>query len=212
MMSLREVLAAHAPVLLLDAASSLIQVGWLTREEPARWATAEAEAGIGVFQCIERLGVDVGRAGALVFCDGPGSILGIRTVAMALRTWCVLRPRPVFAYHSLALVAHAAADPGVAIILDARRDSWHHYQLGQGLRRIATASLPPGRYVTPAHFRHWSALPAKVTEVPYLLAHLLAQTMETPLLRPVEEPDAFLHEEPNYLTWTPQVHRAPSSP
>ena len=25
-------------------------------------------------------------------------------------------------------------------------------------------------------------------------------------------PDAFLHEEPAYATWTPQVHRAPATP
>jgi tRNA threonylcarbamoyladenosine biosynthesis protein TsaB len=212
MTSLREVLAAHAPVLLLDAASSVIHVAWLEASEPARWTTVEAEAGTGVFQGIERLGVEVGRAGAFVFCEGPGSILGIRTVAMALRTWCVLQPRPVFAYKSIAVVAEALADPGVGVIVDARRDSWHHFQLGGGLKRVSTADLPPaGRYVTPAHFRNWSPLPADVTSVPYVPSELLAKTMDAPLFRPVDQPDAFLHEEPSYLTWTPQVHRAPPS-
>ena len=29
------------------------------------------------------------------------------------------------------------------------------------------------------------------------------------LFRPTDAPDAFLHEEPSYATWTPQIHRAP---
>ena len=29
------------------------------------------------------------------------------------------------------------------------------------------------------------------------------------LLRPAPLPEAFLHEDPAYVTWTPQIHRAP---
>jgi hypothetical protein len=31
------------------------------------------------------------------------------------------------------------------------------------------------------------------------------------LFRQTEEPDAFLHEEPSYAMWTPQVHQAPET-
>src|SRR4051812_19637711 len=127
MPSLRQLLAAHAPLLVLDAASARVQVGWFGGGDPidARWESADEEAGTGVFRCIERLGVDVNVARAFVFCDGPGSVLGIRTTAIAVRTWCALAPRSVFSYHSLALVAESLGRDGVTVISDARRELWH---------------------------------------------------------------------------------------
>src|SRR6267142_6499721 len=107
MPGLRQLAADHAPLLILDAASARVQVGVWRRDGTSDWQSSDEEAGIGVFRGIEKLGVRVADVGAFVFCDGPGSILGIRTVAMALRTWVLLKPRPVFGYSSLALVAHA---------------------------------------------------------------------------------------------------------
>ena len=209
MPSLRQLLAAHTPLLVLDAASSRVQVGWINTDGQARWEIADEEAGVGIFRGVEALGVNVHAAGAWVFCEGPGSVLGVRTVAMALRTWSVIAPRPVFAYQSLALVAHALARPGVAVISDARRDAWNHFQLGGALRRVPTAELT-GELVTPQFFRNWTPLPAAVTTVPYSLAELLPRVADAELFHAVAEPDAFLHEEPSYVTWTPKIHRAPT--
>src|ERR1043165_7825223 len=136
MPSLRQLAAAHAPLLFLDAAARRVQVGLWDAKGAGRWETADDEAGVAVFRCVEKLGFPLADAGAFVFSDGPGSILGVRTVAMALRTWTLLKPRPVFAYSSLALVAHALGRPDVGVIADARRDAWHHYQIGRGLRRV----------------------------------------------------------------------------
>ena len=210
MSSLRQILADHGPVLLLDAASSRVTVGWLAADEPARWISSEGEAGIEIFKNIEALGKSVNDAAAFLFCEGPGSVLGIRTVAMALRTWGVLKPRPVYTYCSLALVAHALGRTDLGVIADARRDFWHHFQLGAGLRRVATADLA-GELATPDDFRHWTPLPSKVSLVPYVLADLWARAPDADLIRATSAPDAFLHEDPSYATWTPQIHRAPAS-
>ena len=208
MPSLRQLLAARGPLLLIDAASARIQVGWLSTGQPARWTGSDEESGVGVFKCLEELAVQPMEAGAFIYCDGPGSVLGIRTVAMALRAWGVLSPRPVFAYHSLAVVAEALARPGATIIADARRDAWHTVTTGSALRRIPAAELA-GELIMPDGFRHWSTLPAGVTRTSYHLADLLLQVMDRDLFRATEAPDAFLHEEPSYATWTPQIHRAP---
>lgn len=198
------------PALVIDAASAQVQVGLLRPDHAPVWHTGTDEAGVAVFRGIEQVGVDPMAVSSFVFCDGPGSVLGIRTVAMALRTWHVLRPRPMFAYNSLALVGHALGRPEVGVIADARRESWHHFDLGRGLRRIPTADLT-GELVMPEHFRHWSNLPAdvSVTRVPYSLAGLLPQIWDVDLLQETDAPDAFLHEEPQYVTWTPRVHQAP---
>jgi tRNA threonylcarbamoyladenosine biosynthesis protein TsaB len=208
MPSLRELLARHAPLLVLDAASARVQVGWLASDQLMRWEVADEEAGVGVFQCAEKLGIDVNAAGAFVFCEGPGSILGIRTTAMALRTWNVLKPRPVFSYQSLALVAQALGRREVSVIADARRDAWHVFSLGGELRRAPAASLS-GELVMPENFRNWSPLPPATRVVPYSLSELLPKLLDADLFRATEAPDAFLHDEPSYATWTPQIHRAP---
>jgi len=208
MPSLRLLLANHAPILLLDAASACIQVGWLQARETMRWATSNDEAGVGVFECIEALAAKPGDAGAFVFCDGPGSVLGIRTTAMAVRSWCVLKPRPVFAYHSLAVVAETLGCADVTVIADARRDAWHCIRAAGALRRVPSSELT-SKLVMPDGFRNWSTLPAEVERVPYSLAEILPRAIDADLFRATDAPDAFLHEEPNYATWTPQVHRAP---
>lgn len=208
MPSLREIVAAHAPLLILDAASARVQVGVWRRDGTTDWRASEEEAGIGVFRGVEQLDVRLDEIGAFAFCDGPGSILGVRTVAMALRIWQVLKPRPVFAYASLALVAQALHRREIGVIADARRDSWHHFRLGGSLQRIASGALT-GELVMPEHFRHWSAPPAGVTRVPYAIGDLLPSVANADLFRACDSPDAFLHEEPSYVTWTPQVHRAP---
>lgn len=209
MPSLRQLLAKHAPLLVIDAASARIQVGWLT-EKNARWETSNEESGIAVFRCIEALEIRPDAAGAFVFCEGPGSILGIRTVAMALRTWCVFGSKPIFSYQSLALTAYAHGETDTRVIADARRDSWHQLQMGGKLQRVSTADLS-GKLATPEHFRNWTTLPLDITRLPYSLAELLPRVSEIDLFSETSAPDAFLHEEPNYVTWTPQVHRAPNA-
>ena len=142
MSTLRQLLAAHESVLLLDAASARVQVGILGGGEGSgRWAESEEEAGVGIFRGIEEMGVDLSGVAAFVFCEGPGSVLGIRTVAMALRVWLTLAPRPVYAYRSLALVAEALGRDDVAVIADARRDSWHRCRRGGPMERVSTSAL-----------------------------------------------------------------------
>jgi tRNA threonylcarbamoyladenosine biosynthesis protein TsaB len=210
MPSLRQLLAAHAPLLVIDAASARIQVGAFAADGTARWAASDEEAGVGIFHAIESLGVNPDSVRAFVFCEGPGSVLGVRTAAMALRTWCALARRPVFAYTSLALVAATLGRPQTSVIADARRDAWHHFVAGGALRRVATADLA-GELVMPEHFRNWSQLSAGVQRVPYTLAEMLPRAIDAELFHATDAPDAFLHEEPNYATWTPQIHRAPAN-
>ncbi len=209
MPSLNELRAGYAPFLLLDAASTKVQVGSLGADSQADcWATATTDAGVGIFECLAQLPQAPDDYRAFVFCHGPGSILGIRTVAMALRTWVMLKSRPVFCYSSLALVAEALGQPYRSIIADARRELWHRYMLGGELQRVGTAELGAGP-VMPAGFRHWTALPPDATTTPYHLPDLLAAVSVIKIFSRTDAPDAFLHEDPSYKTWKPEIHRAP---
>ena len=213
MSSLRHLLAEHPTLLLIDSASARIQVG-LWRNGTVAWQTSETEAGSGVFACTESLlaaqNLRISDLNAFVFCEGPGSVLGIRTAAIALRTWRVINPVPAYAYQSLRLVTLALGNPALNVIADARRDSWHVARLGEPLRRVPTAELT-GECVMPEHFRHWTPLPPGLARTGYDLATLFAlpALLDADLFHASPEPDAFMHEEPSYATWTPQVHQAP---
>jgi tRNA threonylcarbamoyladenosine biosynthesis protein TsaB len=210
MPSLSQILRENSTLLLLDAASERIQVGLLGAGSDPKWVSRTAEAGVGVFECLDELDVEIDAVGAFAFCEGPGSILGVRTTAMALRTWNVLRPRPTFAYFGLAVVAHAVGRPEVAHIADARRGLWHRQSLGGSPERVPAAALT-GELMTPEGFRRWDPLPAGAATTPYDLASLflIPCVAAADIFRPSPEPDAFLHQEPAYAKWTPQIHRAP---
>ncbi|HZZ19714.1 MAG TPA: peptidase M22 [Opitutaceae bacterium] len=209
MPSLSQILGDSPPLLLLDASSERIQAGLLAADS-ARWATRKAEAGTGIFECLDELSVDISSIGAFAYCEGPGSILGIRTTAVALRMWNVLKKRPTFSFQSLAVAAHGVGRVDASLIADARRSLWHRFRMGGVLERVAGTELS-GEILSPEGFRHWEAMPAGTTLVSYDLASLLTlpAVADADLFNEDPEPDAFLHEEPSYVKWTPQIHRAP---
>jgi tRNA threonylcarbamoyladenosine biosynthesis protein TsaB len=215
MPSLRQLLAEHPALLLIDTASARVQVGlWTAGEtQPPHWRVSDTEASTGLFECVDALlgevGLRISDVGAFVFCEGPGSVLGIRTAAVALRAWRAVHANAAtYSYQSLDLVARSVNRPEVNVIADARRDTWHVMQLGRSLRRVSAAELT-GELVMPEHFRHWTALPSAVATTGYDGAALIAALPDADLFRVAEQPDAFMHEDPSYVTWTPQVHQAP---
>lgn len=215
MSSLRQLLAEHPVLLLIDSASARLQIGlWTKGANSPRWLGSDVEASTALFASVDTVladaGLRVADVSAFVFCEGPGSVLGIRTAAVALRAWRVINPSAtVYAYQSLNLIARSlTGHPDVSVIADARRDSWHVAQQGKPLRRVPTAELH-GEFVMPEHFRHWTALPAGVATVPYDLAALFVTLIDENVFHLAPEPDAFSHEDPSYITWTPQIHQAP---
>ena len=220
MPSLTQLLASHQRLLVLDAASSVTQVGLLQASGEARWYREEAEAGTALFRGTESVlsaaNLNLAEIDAFVFCEGPGSMLGGRTIAMAIRTWQAIRSRPAYAYQSLALAgchAHRLAARPVAVIADARRETWHLQSIAADgsaapLRRVAAGELPAGQLLTPENFRAWAPLPASVATCSYDLAKIFPAIPEVELFRATEAPDAFQHEAPDYKKWSAQVHSA----
>jgi len=226
MPSLTTLVAARGPVLLIDSSSASVAVAVFRSGAAPVWRQSAGEAGVAVFEnaaaALAEAGIAVRGVGAFVFCEGPGSILGIRTAAMALRTWqaACARPPPAFAYRSLELLAAdlraAGSPPPFAVVADARRDRWHWVEVteagGPGeLQRLGADAVAAyrGALHLPAGFRVWSPPPPAARSVPYEPAGLWARQAGAELLRPAAEPDAFLHEAAVYAAWTPRIHRAP---
>ncbi len=221
MPSLTQLLTSHARLLILDAASTHVQVGLLRRGAPDLWRLSAEEAGTGIFSGAEALlresGLKIGDLGAFIYCEGPGSMLGIRTVALALRTWQVLAPRPVYAYQSLAVAgqfAWAQQPPrAFTVIADARRDTWHCQPVGAdgrmpALQRLPAAALPAGEWLTPENFRAWAPSPRPAAPCPYELAAIFPAIAGGDHFQATTAPDAFQHEAPAYRKWSAQIHQA----
>lgn len=220
--SVVQLLASHGSLLLLDAAATTVHTGLLRRGEAAVWERSEREAGWALFAgaeaCLRRAGLGLPEVGALVFCAGPGSMLGARTAAMAIRAWQVATPRPAYHYLSLVLLARGLGRDGqgpCAVLADARRQTWHVVRVAADgrrgeLHRVGAAELAAGGepLVQPAGFRAWAAAPRPAREVVYDPPELFARLAEEDLLAATERPDGFQHEAPVYQRWTAQVHRA----
>jgi hypothetical protein len=64
MTTLADILTRHSSLLILDAASTVVQVGWLEQNRPARWARVAGEAGDAVFQGLRDLDINPTQAAA----------------------------------------------------------------------------------------------------------------------------------------------------
>lgn len=203
-----------------------MQVGLLRAALPARWHTTPGEAGTALFQsidtCLREAGLTLETVAAYAYCEGPGSMLGVRTVAMALRTWQAAQPRPIYHYPSLTLVAHAlAGHPETprpfAVIADARRETWHHVTVDAtgrvaALRRTPKIELAAGNEPLwqPSAFRAWAPAPRATRDCAYDVGALFAALPDLDCFTPTTAPDAFQHEAPDYKKWSAHVHQAPA--
>ena len=225
MATLAQLLATHGCILVLDAASSTVQVGLLRAGSAPLWQNSPEESGQSLFTCtaacLAAAGLGLRDVRAFVFCEGPGSMLGVRTAAMAIRTWQSEMPRPAYRYQSLALAAHAvwSQKPGqnFAVIADARRETWHCQTVGvdggmSALQRLPLAALPTLALYTPGNFRAWSALPAAVAPCSYDLAGIFPTVADSDYFLPTSAPDAFQHEAPDYKKWSAHTHSAATAP
>ena len=224
MPSLRQLLARHPTLLLADTCSTRVEVAlWRSGDlRPVAVSAIEAEATSGLPEAVQHVltaaALEVRALDAVAFCSGPGSVLGIRLAAVTLRAWRAIKPGlALYGYASLPLLA--TAHPGVTILADARRETWHTVRARSTntIERVPSADLaalaaeaPLG---TPATFRSWSKPPADVTirALEYSPAALLCGAPDALLFETAPEPDAFMHETPSYATWTPRVHQAPTA-
>jgi tRNA threonylcarbamoyladenosine biosynthesis protein TsaB len=224
MATLAQLLVQHRRILVLDAASAGTQAGLLQPGASGVWHRREEEAGNGIFAgtaaVLLKAGVSLEEIDAFVFCEGPGSMLGSRTIAMALRTWQVLHPRPAYAYQSLAVAGRhewTRRPRAFAVLADARRDTWHVQTVAVDgtlapLQRTAAGELPAGELVTPENFRAWAQPPRPAAACRYDLAMIFPTLGDGDFFRPAGAPDAFQHEAPAYRKWSAQVHRAAPAP
>jgi len=206
------------PLLLIDAASPECFVGiwqdqtWLATASPK----APALEGIfaGVDQCLRDATLRLDQVRGFIHAEGPGSILGIRLSAMAIRTWRVLAPwssAPVWAFGHLHFAAAARAAEGherpAAVISEFRHGRWNCLRANKehvvAIDGDELQSLPAPVIYVPQR-KNWGKPPPHAIEwVPHWENHA-AMLGTQGLLRPVDEPGVWVAEEAEFKKWTPQ--------
>lgn len=160
---------------------------------------------------------------AYIYAEGPGSILGLRLVAIAIETWSRLYPESAryFAYNSLHLAAAQMLqdnpDTKNALILsDWKKDLWNGIAIEGGrirqpqpIKPEILATYHNALFHLPAR-KGWQSPPPRATTIgnhPEALPRLL----HTPgLLKPTEGVQLYSAGANTFQKWTAERH--PPSP
>lgn len=214
------------PILVIDTASTDTHVGVGSTAGSWSWIASSEESGTALFRgvdtCLKNRKLALGSIRTVIFCEGPGSMLGIRTAAMAIRTWTTigaLADAPVLAYSSLALAAEGIASEAdfesSAVATDARRKSWYCLNTNQSpespkeIRRIPVDESGTIASVVflPRGFPVWNPRPIDWRDCAYEPKWLESPDVRDAVLHPVDRPDAFVIDPPVYQRWTPTIRR-----
>lgn len=209
--------------LVIDAAAPHPVVGVWENGEWRSYVRADAPPAESLFGLIESAlrgaSAELSALSGYIYAEGPGSVLGLRGAAMAIRAWNNapgLTPRPVFAVNSLALAAAllAASRPDIrsfTVFAASRRDRWNAFSAGDTrwseCDATELAARPGPFFRLPS--RDFVGIPVAYAD--FDPAEALAKHPETlthpGLLHPTDKPDAA-NLANTFVTWAGDRHRA----
>jgi tRNA threonylcarbamoyladenosine biosynthesis protein TsaB len=224
----------HSPYLILDAAMPDLQVGLLGQkglitsfhtQEPALESLFS-----GIEHCLKSAQCEFSDIGGFIYCEGPGGKLGLRIVAMALRTWRVLNPwntLPLYSYHAFnAAVGFIQAttqdEEGNANALFASeigKDKFYGLKGGfaNDVKDITILSptelnqhqeqYPDKLYWLPQR-KIWQQMPKHAHSAHYSIESISQLFYDASWLRKVEEPQLWHSDAPSFKKWDAKPHTA----
>jgi tRNA threonylcarbamoyladenosine biosynthesis protein TsaB len=212
-----------APSLVIDGCSSTVFTGVLGQN--GQWLATSEQAGApleslfpSVAATLAAAQLSLAEMRSFIYCEGPGSVLGLRLCAMAIETWSRLYPASAhyYAYNSLQLCAALICADTLGldralIVSDWKKGAWNAVTIQQGQpgptevvddRMIAnwTGAL----YHLPQR-KGWQKPPAGATTVhysPQRLPEALAQLQSTAGV------ELYASGVNVFQKWTPERHRA----
>lgn len=211
------------PLLVTDSSSVGILAGIMGEDG---WMAYRSERGANsriffasVQSILTQAGLQLGDLQGFIFCEGPGSTLGIRINCMAVRTWVWLRmdQTPVYAYKSLeamAVIQSDRQDCPFAIFSDLRADQWN------AIRIDSPSQFSPVQVVGSNELAKWPntrfhlrqrlyspGAPPGSRLLPYDIEALRSPRDFAGLIRRVQIPTPFQTTTTTFKKWTPQRHR-----
>lgn len=214
--------------LLLDASGPTIHIGLLHQRQWVARCTSESPPletlFSGVRQCLKQARVTLQEITGFVYCDGPGSTLGLRLTLMALKAWRALpqwATAPLYAYHRLHMAAALATAQGIAVkpfrlITEFRQGSWHCLKATTSSAIssavLSTLSNDELKALTGTIFylpqrKRATPLTIQARRLAYDLNHLPNLLGHSDIFRTTYVPKAFAVASAPYRTWKPERHR-----
>lgn len=213
------------PILLTDCSAPGVRVGVL---DPSGWPAycrLEGETVAELFKAVDQVlkgsGLSLEDLGGFTYCEGPGSTMGIRINAMAIRTWNQITgtPKPVYAYRSL---------PAAALLIQEQQPRSGSFSLFSDLRKNAWNALrcgpdSAGASITVVHAReletwprpfyflqqrlHSPSRPEEALDLDYDLKPVGPLQAFAHLWRQADPPGVFQTTRTEFKKWTPTRHR-----
>jgi len=213
------------PLLITDCSTLGVQAGILGSNGWLAFARPEGEVASALFAAVKSVlqeaDLTLSSLAGFGYCEGPGSTLGIRINAMAIRTWNSLQndSKPCFAYKSLeaAMLMVEARETNqnpYALFSDLRKDCWN------GIRIDNDSTIPPIEVVEKRSLNNWPATrwflrqrlyspgpPPEAEALEYDLVGLGDSEAFISRFRAVQKAGVFQTAITEYKKWVPQRHR-----
>ncbi len=223
------------PALVIDASGATVFVGVMGPDKDGglggQWLAQVDLQGAAlealfpsVDSALAEAGLSLDALKGFIYCEGPGSVLGLRLCAMAIETWSRLHPASAhrFAYNSLQLTAalitldHPEAAEAL-LVSDWKKGAWnavtikhHHPGPTDVVDAEALASWSGPLFHLPQR-KGWQAPPEGATTLAYE-PQRLTEVMQCPgLLRPTEAIELYSSGVNTFQKWVPERHRAPTT-
>ena len=219
-------LTSNKASLVIDGSGSSVFAGLLDADK--QWLTKIEHVGAPLeelFPVIQlalfESGLSLNDIGGYIYCEGPGSVLGLRLCAMAIETWTRLYPESAqyYKYNSLQLSAHALlhANPDLQdalIVADWKKGAWNALYL-RGRRVGATEVIDDASledwgnliYHLPQR-KGWQSPPNKVQTLHYDPSILDTIHDALGLILMTDRIELYDSGINTFQKWTPTRHRA----
>ncbi len=210
--------------LVIDGSSATVFVGLLGTEGKWLFQITQKSAPLeGLFPAVEAVLYSaqcrISDVHDFIYCEGPGSVLGLRLCAMAIQTWGLLREPDVryFSYNSLALTATLILKdtPNMnqaLLVSDWKKDAWNSICINEGqpgaiavLDNQAVSNWKNGPLFYLPQRKGWQKVPENAIILEYS-PHRLPEVMQ--LLKETKKIELYTSNINVFQKWVPQRHRA----
>ncbi|MGJ8652406.1 MAG: hypothetical protein ACSHX8_03960 [Opitutaceae bacterium] len=215
-------LSIKYPALVIDGSGSAVYAGILG--DDGQWVAQTTQEGAPleelfptVESTIRASGIDLSEIRSYIYCEGPGSVLGLRLCAMAIETWSRLYPESAnyFAYNTLQLTATLQSIPDKALLVsDWKKGAWNAVYIQDGNIEATTvvddttiAEWDGALYHLPQR-KGWQKPPANAQTVAYRPECLIEALQNASFLRQTEGIELYSSGVNTFAKWTPDRHRA----
>ena len=213
-------------MLVLDTASRRVCVALIEDSKTIATRHSEDEASRSLFPSIKTLLEDrsmrLADLRSIAFCEGPGSMLGIRTAVMGIRTWLAtdqLENCQILSFNSLRVGSSIVADTPDApnsflVVTDARRQSWNALSMAPSatgsVELIENEALEKNELpiFSLEEFPTWTRTEAKIVRLSYEAENVFVKACFPSMLKANPESELLNTRTFEFAKWIPLARTA----